>query len=76
MGRFSPQAHRAEFFGFFALSGKLTAFLGPLVLGLITGWTGSQRWGMASVAAFLAVGLLLLAGLDEERAAREAAAVP
>jgi UMF1 family MFS transporter len=74
MGRLAPPERRSEFYGFFALSGKLTAFLGPLALGQVTAWTGDQRWGIASVIAFLAAGLLLLLAVDEAAALREAGA--
>lgn len=74
MGRFVPANKQAEFFGFFAFSGKITAFLGPLVLGIATQAFGSQRVGVATVLAFFVVGGLLLATVDERRgvaAARE-----
>lgn len=65
MGRFAPAGKRAEFFGFFAFSGKLTAFAGALLLGQVTAWTGSQRWGMASVIGFFLLGGMLLLFVDE-----------
>jgi UMF1 family MFS transporter len=49
MGRFVPPAKENEFYGFFAFSGKATAFLGPLMLGQLTQWFDSQRAGVASV---------------------------
>ena len=66
MSRFAPAGKRAEFFGFFAFSGKLTAFAGALMLGQVTAWTGSQRWGMASVIGFFLLGGLLLLLVDEQ----------
>ena len=36
MGRFVPKEKENEFFGFFAFSGKLTAFVGPFLLGVLT----------------------------------------
>jgi UMF1 family MFS transporter len=32
MGRFTPEEKKNEFFGFFAFSGKATAFVGPFLL--------------------------------------------
>jgi UMF1 family MFS transporter len=61
MGRIAPVEMRAEMFGLYALSGKATAFLGPFVLATVTYWTGSQRWGMATILAFFAVGGIMLA---------------
>ena len=66
MGRFVPRDAENEFFGFFAFSGKLTAFLGPLLLGVLTQATGSQRAGLAVVGALFFVGLLLLGSVDEQ----------
>ncbi len=75
MGRFAPKRYESEFFGFFAFSGKATAFLGPLLLGLITAGYG-QRAGIGVVLVFFLVGGLLLLRVDEargiERAARSA----
>jgi UMF1 family MFS transporter len=65
MGRFVPAGRQAEFFGFFAFSGKFTAFLGPLFLGLATQWFDSQRWGVATVLLFFVVGGLLLISVNE-----------
>ncbi len=36
MARFVPVYKQNQFFGFFAFSGKFTAFLGPFLLGLVT----------------------------------------
>lgn len=60
MARLAPEALRAEFFGLYALSGKATAFLGPLILAWVTTAFDSQRLGMVTILAFLAVGLGLL----------------
>ena len=77
MGRFVPRETENEFFGFFAFSGKLTAFVGPFLLGVLTQWTGSQRWGISVVLVMFAAGLVLLLPLDEqegiERAQRHVA---
>jgi len=50
----------AEMFGLYALSGKLTAFIGPWLLGLMTLSFGNQRVGMATVIVFFAIGGILL----------------
>jgi UMF1 family MFS transporter len=60
MARIAPPDARAELFGLFALSGKITAFAGPVAVGAVTQVTGSQRWGMATIIIFLVVGLGLL----------------
>lgn len=63
MAKLAPPGLRTEFFGLYALSGKATAFLGPLLLGWVTVAADSQRWGMATVLVFLVAGWLLLARL-------------
>lgn len=72
MGRFVPSDKENEFFGFFAFSGKATAFLGPLLLGILTELFGTQRAGVAIVAVLLAAGLAVLTSVDEEEGIRTA----
>jgi UMF1 family MFS transporter len=61
MIQLSPLDSRAEMFGLYALSGKSTSFLGPLIFGLVTAGFESQRAGMATILVFWIVGLALLA---------------
>lgn len=70
MGRFVPQNKETEFYGFYAFSGKATAFLGPLLMGVITQAFGSQRFGMATVGLFFIIGGLLLRTVDEQKGIR------
>ena len=72
MGRFVPPDKETEFFGFFAFSGKLTAFMGPLLFGVLTQWTGTQRSGVGVVIGFFLLGLVLLARVDESEGIRAA----
>jgi len=58
--RVAPPEHRAQVFGLFALSGRITAFLGPAILGTVTLAFDSQRAGMATILPFFALGLFLL----------------
>nr|MBP8274777.1 MFS transporter [Acidobacteriota bacterium] len=67
MGRFVPDRHQSEFFGFFAFSGKATAFLGPFLLGQVTKAFDSQRAGIASILVFFLIGALLLMMVDERK---------
>jgi UMF1 family MFS transporter len=57
LARVAPAEVRGEMFGLFALSGKLTSFMGPLLVGWLTLASGSQRVGMASVIALFVIGL-------------------
>lgn len=56
----APPELRAQMFGLFALSGKLTSFAGPLFVGWLTLASGSQRIGLTAVIAFFATGLALM----------------
>ena len=58
--RIVPPDLATEFFGLYALSGKVTAFLGPALVGWVTFWADSQRWGMATILLFFLAGLALL----------------
>ncbi|MCY4659825.1 MAG: MFS transporter [Acidobacteria bacterium] len=72
MARFVPARHESEFFGFFAFSGKVTSFLGPALLGVLSE-AYSQRVGVASLLVFFAIGGLLLWRVDERRGIEAAA---
>lgn len=61
MALMAPAEQRAAHFGLFALSGRITGFLGPGVLATVTAATQSQRAGMATVLVFLALGAAILA---------------
>ncbi len=67
LARFAPIGKNAEFFGFFSLTGKISASIGPLLYGEIVRITGSQRWATLSLALFFIVGLLLLQSVDEQK---------
>jgi UMF1 family MFS transporter len=60
MARMAPEGARAAYFGLFALSGRVTGFLGPLALSAATAAFASQRAGMAVIVLLLAGGALLL----------------
>lgn len=66
LGRFVPREKENQFFGFFAFSGKLTAFFGPLFLGLLTQQFNSQRAGVGVVSVFFVVGSLILSRVNED----------
>jgi UMF1 family MFS transporter len=68
MSRLAPPESRAEFFGLFALAGRVTAFLGPMLVGWGTFAAQSQRVGMATIVPFFVIGGLLLLFVKEPRA--------
>src|ERR1700726_4374633 len=59
--RMAPKDRIAQYFGLFALTGKVTSFVGPLLIGLVTAVTASQKAGMAMLVLFFVAGLALLA---------------
>lgn len=60
LARLAPPEKITQYFGLFAFSGKVTAFLAPLTVALVTQQTGSQRIGMAAILAFLTIGVVLM----------------
>lgn len=84
---FSPPDQSAEFFGFFAVAGRTSSFIGPTVYGLVAAqaafWYQSQgqdivlaeqsgqRAAILTIAAFLIIGMVLLSFVNEDKA-REA----
>src|ERR1700755_3105492 len=59
--RLAPRDRIAQYFGLFALTGKVTSFVGPMLIGVITAATASQKAGMAVLVLFFVIGLALLA---------------
>lgn len=57
----APKDRVAQYFGLFALTGKVTSFVGPLLIGVVTAITASQKAGMAVLVLFFVGGLVLLA---------------
>ncbi|MCP5364733.1 MAG: MFS transporter [Hyphomicrobiales bacterium] len=65
MARMAPEHLEGEMFGLYALSGKATAFFGPVLFGFATSLADSQRAGLATVLAFFVIGGLLLMAVRE-----------
>jgi len=59
--RLAPHDRLAQFFGLFALSGKLTSFMGPFLVAAVTAATASQKAGISVLVAFFFAGGILLA---------------
>jgi UMF1 family MFS transporter len=67
--RIAPLGKMTEYFGLYALTGKVTSFAGPLAVGALTTISGSQRVGISIVVVFFVVGAALLAGVRPWRMA-------
>ena len=66
LGLFAPRKKVTEFYGFFSLTGKLAATIGPPIYGVIATATGSQRWAVLSIGVFFIVGFFLLQMVNEK----------
>lgn len=60
LARLAPPDKITQFFGLFAFSGKVTAFLAPFLVAFVTQQSGSQRIGMTAVLAFLIIGAAMM----------------
>jgi UMF1 family MFS transporter len=81
---FSPPGQSGEFYGFFAVAGRTSSFIGPAVYGWVAAEAAlmyqvqgqlveaaeqsGQRLAILSIGAFLLVGLLLLSFVNEAKA--------
>ena len=59
------KSNQGKGFGLFATSGKLTSFLGPLLVGTVTFLTDSQRIGFAAAIILLSAGLIILLNIKK-----------
>jgi UMF1 family MFS transporter len=89
VGMFAPPGKGAEFYGFFAMAGRTSSFIGPTIYGIIAAeaalWylengqsetlaeQSGQRLAILSIAVFFVVGLGLLMLVNESKARASAA---
>ena len=57
--------NQAKGFGLFSMSGKLTSFLGPLLVSTVTFLTDSQRIGFSAAIILLLAGLIILLSIKK-----------
>lgn len=65
MARLAPEGLQNEMFGLFALSGKVTSFMGPFLVGTLTYIFESQRIGMSAIVLFFLIGFVLMLGVPK-----------
>ena len=68
MARIAPPEMATQFFGLFALSATVTAFLAPLMVATATDLFESQRIGFGSLAILMVIGAVMLLKVKEEQA--------
>jgi UMF1 family MFS transporter len=71
-GAMVPESKSAEFFGFFGVSSKFAAIVGPTIFAYTGQLTGSSRYGILAVASFFILGMLFLSRVDVEKGKLEA----
>ena len=83
VAKLAPAGKSAEFYGFFAMTGRTSSFIGPTVYGFIAAhgalWyqargqavalaeQSGQRMAILSIAAFLVLGIIALLFVNEKR---------
>jgi UMF1 family MFS transporter len=65
MTKLTPEDKKTEFFGFYSFFGKSSAVVGPLVFGLVSFLSGSQRIAILSVGVFFIIGMLILSKVKD-----------
>ncbi|WP_199258748.1 MFS transporter [Paracoccus binzhouensis] len=71
MVRHTTPERATEAFGLYALSGKATAFLAPLLVAVVTDVTGSQRLGISPLIVMFLLALVLLGWVKAEGGAEQ-----
>ena len=66
--RMVPEEKKAEFFGFFSISAKFAAIVGPFVFASVATLTGSVRGGLLFLLVFFLAGASLLWTVETPRA--------
>ena len=58
MSRLTPKEKQNEFFGFYALTGKVTSFFGPLLFGIVSKFY-SQQLALWVIIFLFVIGFIL-----------------
>lgn len=72
LSQLAPETMRAQLFGVYALAGKSTSFLGPIIVGALTAAFRSQRIGLMIVPLYFIVGLWILRGVPRDAQPKQA----
>ena len=64
----SPKEKSGEFFGFMTFSSKIAAIFGPMIFGIISRLTDSQRLSILSLEILFIAGFIILARLRDQSA--------
>ena len=76
MSSLVPKGRESEMFGFYALCGKSSSVIGPIVFGQVAFLTGgNQRLAVMAISVLFIAGLILLQRVEDPKAAPRAEAV-
>ncbi|MCX7944672.1 MAG: MFS transporter [Deltaproteobacteria bacterium] len=64
----SPKEKSGEFFGFMTFSSKIAAIFGPLLFGIVSKTTNSQRLSILSLELLFIIGLIILFNVKDQSA--------
>ena len=67
LARLVPEGTEARAFSFMMLTGKATAFIGPMIYGWLVFLSGNERAGMAIVILMMFIGYVMLIGQEKRR---------
>ena len=68
LAHLAPRDRITQMFGLLALSGRVTSFAGPALVGVVTAVSGSQRLGFSVALVFLLAGAALMLRLKKHSA--------
>lgn len=67
----TPAAISGRLFGLYAVAGRFSAIIGPLLFGTISYLTGSKAWSVLALVLMFSVGLALIRRVDEKQVGEE-----
>jgi len=63
----APPEDIGKFFGFYAMAGSVTVWIGPGLVALMTTLSGDQRIGMSGLALLFIIGLFIVSGVKADK---------
>lgn len=63
----APPEDIGKFFGFYAMAGSVTVWIGPGLVALMTTVSGDQRIGMSGLGLLFIIGLIIISGVKADK---------
>jgi UMF1 family MFS transporter len=70
----TPPGHESEFFGFYEITDKGSAWIGPAIVALLTEWTGQVRYSFFYLLVALLIPAIILRYVDVKEGTQQARA--